>query len=123
MINYSLTNKNMKRLLMIVVPICLASFVSAQIPAEQTMKVEEEQVPVSVRTALTKDFSMTPDQGIWMVHIVRTQQSGKTLTEAEWYSFNRRIDKKQKIEVRYSPTGELLSVKGIEKNNAERARK
>jgi hypothetical protein len=114
----------MKRLVMtILVTVGLASFVSAQIPAEQTTKVEEEQVPVSVRTALTKDFSMTPDQGTWMVHIIRTQQSGKTLTEAEWYSFNRRVDKKQKIEVRYSPTGELLNVKGIEPNNGERARR
>ena len=95
----------------------------AQIPAEQTIKVNEEQVPISVRVALEKDFGLHSNDGLWMVHMIRTQQGGRTATEAEWYSFNKRASKKEKIEVRYSPVGELLNAKGIARNgNPEASR-
>lgn len=93
----------------------------AQIPSEQTIKVKEEQVPISVRVALEKDFGLNPHDGLWMVHMIRTQQAGRTATAAEWYSFNKRTSKKEKIEVRYSPEGELIEAKGIVRTGAERA--
>ena len=95
----------------------------AQIPSEQTIKVKVEQVPISVRVALEKDFGLHSNDGLWMVHMIRTQQGGRTATEAEWYSFNKRANKKEKIEVRYSPVGELLNAKGIARNgNPEASR-
>lgn len=93
----------------------------AQIPSEQTIKVKVEQVPISVRVALEEDFGLNPHDGLWMVHMIRTQQAGRTATAAEWYSFNKRASKKEKIEVRYSPLGELMNAKGIIRDSAERA--
>jgi hypothetical protein len=43
---------------------------------------------------------------------MRTNQAGKTVTEAEWYSFTTG-NKKDKKEVRYSPSGILMLNKGM----------
>ncbi|HEX5170126.1 MAG TPA: hypothetical protein VFW11_13200 [Cyclobacteriaceae bacterium] len=101
----------------------LTSLASAQIPADQTMKVNEEQVPIVVRVALKNDFGLAPDEGSWMVHMTRSQQGGRTITEAKWYSFNKRTTNKEKIEVRYSPEGNVLTSKGIERKQTEQAHK
>lgn len=106
----------MKILLLSIFFLSLTSLVYAQTPVQQTVKVDVTQVPIAVRIALDNDFNIKADDGAWLVHMTRTQESGKILTEPEWYSFYKR-NKNEKIEVRYSPEGELLMSKGIPDSN------
>jgi hypothetical protein len=93
-----------------------ATIMYAQIPVQQTVDVKLEQVPLSVKNAFEKDFDLLPTDGSWKVHLTRTNQAGKTITEAEWYSFAVG-NKKDKKEVRYSPSGVLMLNKGMSQKN------
>ena len=102
----------MKKLILSILILPFATIMYAQIPVQQTVDVKLEQVPLSVKSAFEKDFDLLPADGSWKVHLIRTNQSGKTTNEAEWYSFTMG-NKKDKKEVRYSPTGVLMLNKGM----------
>lgn len=96
----------------------VAVIMYAQIPVQQTVDVKLEQIPLSVKNAFEKDFDQQLTDGSWKVHLTRTNQAGKTVTEAEWYSFSTG-NKKDKKEARYSPSGVLILNKGmIQKSQA-----
>lgn len=93
---------------------CVALY--AQLPMKQTVKVEPEQVPLTVKQAFSRDFGTVPEDGYWMVSVVRIQENARVITTPQWYSFTKR-NKKEKVEVRFSPEGEVLYVKGLERKN------
>lgn len=107
----------MKKLMSAIILVFSVTIIThAQIPVQQTVDVATDQVPIAVRTALEKDFGLEATRGEWMVHMTRTNHGGKTITEAEWYSFN--IGKrKEKKEARYTPMGNLLLNKGLNHQN------
>jgi hypothetical protein len=102
----------MKKLILTIFIWCMATIMYAQIPVQQTVDVKLEQVPLSVKNAFEKDFNLLPTDGSWKVHLTRTSQASKTITEAEWYSFTMG-KKKDKKEARYSPSGVLMLNKGM----------
>lgn len=79
----------------------------------ETIKVNLNQVPMIVRTSFEKDFGIVPDGGYWMARIEHTNHAQHSLATPIWYSFNKG-KKTSKVEVRYSPNGELISADGIE---------
>ena len=87
----------------------------AQMPVRQSVKIDIAQVPLAVRHAFERDFGAIPEDGFWTVNITRTQQDARVVTTPQWYSFNKK-EKKMKREVRFSPEGEVLYVKGFDKN-------
>jgi hypothetical protein len=85
----------------------------AQIPIKEYVRIPLDQVPVAVRQAFEKDFGAIPDDGYWAAYVEKS--SGSTLAKPLWYSYNKRG--KDKVEVRFSPAGELTLVKGLNKKN------
>lgn len=97
---------------LVILMMCLAGSILAQVPVKQTQKLDDVQVPVAVKKAFEANFGDIPDGGYWMVHVVRIQDADKTVTTPQWYSFNKRT-RPERMEARFSPEGELLSSRGL----------
>ena len=93
----------------------LGAYLLAQ-PVKKTEKIKEEEVPVAIRVAFTKDFGKIPEDGTWTVNFIVVNEGAKTIAKPTWYTY-RKGNKQDKIEVRYSPEGKLELVKGLKKVN------
>jgi hypothetical protein len=87
----------------------------AQAPAKQSIRITPEQVPMAVRQSYEKDFGALPEDGYWMVYAETTPEGKRTATKPLWYSYNKR-GKGERIELRFLPTGEISSAKGIDRS-------
>jgi hypothetical protein len=81
----------------------------AQEVSEST-RVTREQVPVAVLQAYEKEIGALPEDGTWTVRIKRSTDKGTTTPV--WYKYTNR-KAKEKIEVRFSPAGEIEEAKGV----------
>lgn len=104
----------MKNVLSLFLLLLVSAATFAQSSVKQTAHLREDQVPVAVRIAFQKDFGSVPDDGFWTVHVQRVLDGQQLVTIPKWYGFNKRT-KGARVEVRYSPEGNLLSHKGIER--------
>jgi len=105
----------MKRILMTFVLTGLCAVAISQVPVKQTVKLGVDQIPLVIRQAYEKAFGVLPTEG-WSA-LVETKADGqRTATKPVSYSYSKKEGKK-KIEIRFSPTGEVTSVKGIENPN------
>lgn len=93
-------------LLMISAQLCLAQKVT------QSTRVTAEQVPVAVLRAYEKEIGSIPEGGTWTVRVKRSTGSGTSSTTPVWYKYTNRSEK-EKIEVRFSPAGEIEEAKGV----------
>jgi hypothetical protein len=88
--------------------------ISAQLSFAQEVsesaRVTREQVPVAVIQAYEKEIGSLPEDGIWTVRIKRSTDKGTTTPV--WYKYTNR-KAKEKIEVRFSPAGEIEEAKGV----------
>jgi hypothetical protein len=87
-------------------------------PVKKAERIKEEEVPVAVRLAFENDFGKIPEDGYWIVHFNVTNEGGKTTAKPISYTF-RKGSKGDKIEVRYSPEGNLDTSKGLKKISGE----
>jgi hypothetical protein len=79
------------------------------ISAEST-RVTPEQVPAAVLQAYEKEIGSLPEGGTWTVRIKRS--TDKRTTTPVWYKYTNR-NAEEKIEVRFSPSGEIEEAKGV----------
>lgn len=107
----------MKKIIVVMGMVLLAGSATAQHAVRQSVKIPVEQVPLSVRQAYEKDFGTLPQEGYWMAFVESSADGKRTATTPLWYSYNNKKSKSEKIEIRFSPKGELTSVKGVDKPN------
>jgi hypothetical protein len=93
-------------LLMISVQLCIAQEVS------ESLRVAPEQVPASILQSYEKEIGTIPDGGFWTVQVKRSIIKGKATTTPVWYTYTNRKNK-EKIEVQFSPEGEVTQAKGV----------
>ena len=86
----------------------------AQNYARRTDRIGKDEGPVAIRVSFEKDFGNI-DDGFWSVYYEIEKLQNRISAKPIWYSFSRKT-KSQKSEVRYSPAGEVLMVKGFNKN-------
>ena len=84
---------------------------------KKTATITEQEVPVAVRNAFDKEFGKVPAEGNWSVTFSLRNEGAKTVAKPLWYTYFKK-EKKEKIEVRYTPEGKLESSKGITKVEA-----
>jgi len=84
---------------------------------KKTSTITEQEVPVAVRKAFDKEFGKVPTEGNWSVTFSLHNEGAKTVATPLWYTYFKK-QKKEKIEVRYTPEGKLESSKGITKLEA-----
>jgi hypothetical protein len=84
---------------------------------KKTSTITEQEVPVAVRNAFDKEFGKVPAEGKWSVTFSLRNEGARTVASPLWYTYFKK-DKKEKIEVRYTPEGKLESSKGITKLEA-----
>jgi len=108
----------MKKIFVVVVVMLMAGAALAQSGAvRQSVKILADQVPVAVRQAFEKDFGAVPQDGYWMAFIESSADGKRTATKPLWYSYNSKKSKSEKIEIRFTPAGELTAVKGVDHPN------
>jgi hypothetical protein len=88
--------------------------ISAQLSFAQEVsesaRVAPEQVPVAILQAYEKEIGSLPDGGTWTVRVKRSAVKGTTTPI--WYKYTNR-NAKEKIEVRFNPSGEIEEAKGV----------
>jgi hypothetical protein len=107
----------MKRFVLTLLIISSVAGVLISQPVKKVERIKEEEVPVAVRAAFENDFGKIPEDGIWTVNFIVTNEGGKTTAKPISYTF-RKGNKGDKIEVRYSPEGKLEASKGLNKIGA-----
>jgi hypothetical protein len=108
----------MKTSLMIITCVVLTiTSLQAQSVARETVQVTEDQVPMVVRQAFEKDFGTIPVGGIWSAYIVKELEGSRVVAKPLWYSYSHG-KKANKIEVRFTPQGEVASTKGVPDQHA-----
>ena len=108
----------MKKIIVVMGMLLMAGVAMAQSGAvRQSVKILADQVPLSVRQVFEKDFGTVPQDGYWMAFVESTADGKRTSTKPIWYSYNNKKGKHEKIEIRFSPQGEVTSVKGVENPN------
>jgi hypothetical protein len=111
----------MKKSAWFLVSMCLLSVVAfgQSMANKKKAKIDENEVPVAVRSSFERDFGQTPKDGAWFVYFSTTQKEGRMVASPIWYTFtsNSAADK---IEVRYLPDGKLKSAHGIAKKDVLR---
>lgn len=108
--------------------LCLVGSVVAQKPIaksaiyHKTKKLNESEVPVTVMKSFESNFQTKLDKssGTWFVQYLEEPErvSNERKFEPVAYSFSSKQKGNDKIEITFSPTGELESVHGM--NDAER---
>jgi hypothetical protein len=76
----------------------------------ESARVTPEQVPVAILQAYEKEIGSLPDGGTWTVRVKRSTDKGTTTPV--WYKYTNRKSR-EKIEVRFSPAGEIEEAKGV----------
>ncbi|HEY3405449.1 MAG TPA: hypothetical protein VGK59_18830 [Ohtaekwangia sp.] len=104
----------MKKIIVVIGMVMFAGAAMAQSAVRQSVKIPVEQVPLAVRQAYEKDFGTLPQEGYWMAFVESTADGKRTATTPLWYSYNNKKSKSEKIEIKFTPKGELTSVKGVE---------
>lgn len=104
-----------KTSLILLLLIVVSGYVHGQAFSE-SLKITKDQVPVSVRKSYEKEFGEIPEGGNWTVRMTRTTENGRVVANPISYSYINR-NKKEKIEVRFSPVGEVLNSKGLARKN------
>jgi hypothetical protein len=107
----------MKRIFLTLFAAGLVFAVSAQAPVKQSIKIPVDQLPLVVRQAYEKDFGTLPQEG-WTAFVVTTSDGKRTSAKPVYYGYSRR-DGKKKIEIKFSPEGEITFLKGIENPNQQ----
>ena len=102
-----------KLVLTLLIIFSVTGFLFSQ-PVKKVERIKEEEVPVAVRSAFENDFGKMPEDGIWTVNFIVTNEGGKTTAKPISYTF-RKGNKGDKIEIRYSPEGKLEASKGLNK--------
>ncbi len=84
----------------------------AQNKFEKSKKLTESEVPVVVMQSFAKDFANL-EKGVWKVYFSETKSlvQGRSTFTPERYEFTGK-ENGEKIQLNYSPTGELESKKG-----------
>jgi hypothetical protein len=108
---------HMKRFVLTTLAVVCSVVVWAQSPVKQSVKVPVEQLPVAIRQAYEKDFGSVPEEG-WSAFVVTSKEGKRTTAKPMYYAYSRREGKK-KIEIRFTPEGEITSVKGVTAPNGE----
>jgi hypothetical protein len=103
----------MKSISIFVLLTAIVTTLSAQ-SIRKTERIEEEQVPVSIRAAFENDFGKISEEGYWTASFILEKDGTRTAAKPLSYTYHKK-DKSNKIEVRYAADGKLESVKGIEK--------
>jgi hypothetical protein len=106
----------MKRFVLTLLIISSVAGVLISQPVKKVERIKEEEVPVAIRAAFESDFGKIPEDGIWTVNFIVTNEGGKTTAKPISYTF-RKGNKGDKIEVRYSPEGKLEASKGLNKTS------
>ena len=102
----------MKRIFMTIVMAGICSAVFPQAPVKQNIKLLVDQIPLLVRQAYEKDFGVLPTEG-WSAQVETTPDGNRTATKPLYYAYSKKEGGK-KVEIRFTPTGEVTSVKGID---------
>jgi hypothetical protein len=105
----------MKKILMTFVMAGICSVAFSQAPVKQNIKLLVDQIPLLVRQAYEKDFGVLPTEG-WSAQVETTPDGNRTATKPLYYAYSKKEGGK-KVEIRFSPTGQVTSVKGIENPN------
>ena len=107
----------MKKIIVAFGMLLLATFSFGQTkPVKQSVKIPVDQVPLSVRQSLEKDFGTLSDDGYWVAFVESSADGKRTATKPLWYSYNNKKGS-EKVEIRFLPNGEISSVRGVEKPN------
>ena len=93
----------------------------AQAPVKQSVKILVDQLPLIIRQAYEKDFGTLPSEG-WTALVETTADGKRTATKPLLYSYTKK-EAGKKVEIKFSPTGEVTSVKGIENPNHQTTEK
>jgi hypothetical protein len=101
----------MKRIIVAALLVVSAQLSFAQ-EISESVRVTTEQVPIAVLQAFEKEIGSIPDGGTWTVRVKRSSAKGKGSTVPVWYTYTNR-KQKEKVEVRFSPVGEIEEAKGV----------
>ena len=83
-------------------------------PVKKMTVINEQEVPVAIRQAFISEFGSIPINGTWTVNYNVTNEGTRTIAQPTAYTFHKK-EGRSKIEVRYSPSGKLDFVKGLDK--------
>jgi len=77
-------------------------------------KVPEEQVPIMVRNAFEKEFSMGEEnkKGTWFIYYEQYNEGSRTVAKPLAYIYRTRKEG-EKVEIKYNAAGEFETAKGI----------
>lgn len=85
-------------------------------PVKRTGRITEEEVPAIVRQAFIHDFGSIPPDGNWSILFQVNHDGEKATAQPLSYTF-KRGDKSERIEVKYSPEGKLITSKGLKRSD------
>jgi hypothetical protein len=86
-------------------------------PVEKFKKVKKDEVPAVVQNSLKNDFSISPNAGNWVLHYTEdVNGTQKPTLKVMSFIFRQKNDGK-KIEISFSPNGNLEHTKGVEKSS------
>ncbi len=112
----------MKKIIFIIAFVMSASVAIYAQALQKTVKLKQEEVPVTVIAAFEKDFASISSEltnGSWSA---LTQQTDNKGVRPVYYIYKAKKGD-TKFEARYSPTGDLESSKGATKDGASGAKK
>ena len=91
----------------------LAAFCVVGQALKKTEKIHESQVPVAIRQAFESDFGKVPEDGYWTANFIVERDNSRSVAKPLSYTYHKK-NKSDKIEIRYTATGELDYAKGVE---------
>lgn len=81
---------------------------------EKSKKITKDEVPVAVQASFQENFSLNQDEGSWFLQFEKHGEGGTISFKPIAYTYKQK-NGKEKIEIRFSPTGKLEQSKGVEK--------
>lgn len=97
--------------------VMLISSVAGAQSISESVKLTIDQVPIAVKKSYEKEFGALPQDGTWKVRITKVTDRGRVSATPLWYEYTKR-NKKEKIDVRFSPEGVITLSKGKPKEGA-----
>jgi hypothetical protein len=101
----------MKKSILLSVILFSVTLASAQVVSEK-VKITTDQVPLSVKQAFEKAIGSIPDGGHWSARFNRSTTGSRVVAIPVSYTYTNRTSK-EKIEVRFSPEGNILQSRGV----------
>lgn len=79
----------------------------------KTERIDQNQVPITIRLAFETEFGKIPEGGYWTASFVVEKSDSRSVAKPLSYTYHKKT-KTEKIEIRYTAAGDLDYARGME---------